>query len=347
VASGSARDIHIQDKRAEETVTTMIQRRSLLATSATLTVLACPALVSAAAGYPARPVRIISPFPPGGAVDAVSRKLAQRLTQQIGGQFFVENKTGATGTIGIGEAARSAADGYTLFGMDSTYAMLPHVFKRLSWDHARAFTPITDGAWMPVVVVARADAPFTSLQALIEQARKEPEKIGYGSGGMGSVLHFYGEALQQATDIKLFHVPYRGAGDVMTALLSGQVQLAVAPTAATVEHVRGGTMRALALGGPRRSSAMPQVPTFAELGLPQFSPVYRTGLGAPAGTPDEIIRLIQSEVAKSMATDDMKEFLAAQVAEPGGSTPEEFARLLREETALWATVAERAGIEKQ
>ncbi|WP_165838787.1 Bug family tripartite tricarboxylate transporter substrate binding protein [Roseicella frigidaeris] len=324
-----------------------MQRRRLLAAAAGLAALARPGLLSAAINYPARPVRIISPFPPGGAVDAVSRKLAQRLTQQLGGQVFVENKTGATGTIGIGEAARAPADGYTLFGMDSTYAMLPSVFKRLSWDHARAFTPITDGAWMPVVLVVRADAPFASFQALVEAARKEPEKISYGSGGIGSVLHLYAEALQQATNTKLFHVPYRGAGEVMTALLSGQVQLAVAPTAATVEHVRSGTMRALALGGPGRSSAMPQVPTFAELGLPQFSPVYRTGLGTPAGTPEEIVRLIQSEVAKSMVTDDMKEFLAAQVAEPGGSTPEEFARVLREETALWSTVAERAGIEKQ
>ena len=322
-------------------------RRSFLAMATATGLLVRPAAVRSATQYPARPVRIIAPFPPGGAVDAVSRKLAQRLTEQVGGQFFVENKTGATGTIGMAEAARATPDGYTLLAMDSTYAMVASVFRRLSWNHAGGFVPISDGAWMPSVLVVRADSPFPSYQALVERARGEPEKVTYGSGGIGSVLHFYTAALEQAAGIKLFHVPYRGAGDAMIGLLSGQVDLAVAPTAATIEHVRGGAMRALALTGPHRSAILPEVPTFAELGLAGFSPVYRTGLAAPAGTPVEIVRLLQAEVARAMQTEDMKQFLVSQVAEPGGATPEEFARMIREETAMWAVVAEQAGMERQ
>lgn len=323
-----------------------ITRRSVLATA-----LAAPLLpgggAAAADAYPARPVRVVAPFPPGGALDAISRKLAQKLTEQLGQQFFVENKTGATGTIGMAEVARAAPDGYTLLGIDSTYTMIPYVFRRLSWDHASGILPISDGAWMPSVLVVRANTPFTSFQALVERARREPEKVSYGSGGIGSVLHFYAEALQEAAGIRLFHVPYRGAGDAMIALLSGQVDLAVAPTAATIEHVRGGTMRALALTGPHRSAFLPDVPTFGELGLPQFSPVYRAGLAAPGGTPREVVARLQAEIARSMSAPDMREFLASQVAEPGGASPEEFARLLRAETESWRAVATRAGIEPQ
>jgi len=305
------------------------------------------ARMAAAQGYPARPVRIISPFPPGGAVDAVARKVAQRLTEQIGQQFFVENKTGATGTIGMGEAARAAPDGHTLLAIDTTYSMVPYVFRRLSWDHANGFAAISDTAWMPCVLVVRSDSALNSFQTFTDRARREPEKLSYGSGGVGSVLHFYAEAVQQAAGVKLFHVPYRGAGEAMVGILSGQVDLAVAPTAATVEHVRGGQMRALAQTGPHRSAVLPDVPTFAELGVPEFSPVYWTGLAAPAGTPAEVVAKLNAEMVRSMGAPDMKEFLLSQVAEPGGTSPEAFAKLIRDETERWRVVATRARIEPQ
>jgi tripartite-type tricarboxylate transporter receptor subunit TctC len=305
------------------------------------------ARMAAAQGYPTRPVRIIAPFPPGGAVDAVARKMAQRLTEQTGQQFFVENKTGATGTIGMGEAARAAPDGHTLLAIDTTYSMVPFVFRRLSWDHANGFAPISDSAWMSCVLVVRSDSALDSFRTFTDHARRNPEKLSYGSGGIGSVLHFYAEAVQQATDVKLLHVPYRGAGEAMVGILSRQVDLAVAPTAATIEHVRGGHMRALAQTGPRRSSALPDVPTFAELGASEFSPVYWTGLATPAGTPAEVVARLHTEVVRSMQAPDLKEFLVSQVAEPGGTSPEAFAKLVRDETERWRVVAARAKIEPQ
>lgn len=311
-----------------------------------------PALVAAprlarSEGYPSRPVRIISPFPPGGAVDAVARKIAQKLTEQMGQQFFVENRTGATGTIGMGEAARSAPDGLTLLAQDSTYAMVGAVFRQLTWDHENGIAGITDTAWSPSVLVVRADAPWPDLAAFLADARAHPEQRTYGSGGVGSVLHFFAEGLAQAAGVKFFHVPYRGAGDAMTALLSRQVEFAVAPTPATTEHVRGGQMRALALTGQQRSSLMPQVPTFAEQGMASFSPVYWTGLGAPAGTPRPVIDRLQQEVARAMQAEDMKAFLVAQVAQPGGSPVATYAKLVHDETAHWREVARAAGIEPQ
>jgi tripartite-type tricarboxylate transporter receptor subunit TctC len=321
-------------------------RRRILPLLAAGAGLASPSIARAQA-YPARPVRIIAPFPPGGAVDAVGRKVAQKLTEQIGQQFFVENRTGATGTIGMAEAARAAPDGLTLLAIDTTYSMVPYVFRRLPWDHANGFSPITDSARGRTVLVVREGLPIRSYAEFVEHARQNPEKLSYGSGGIGSVLHFYAEGLLVAAGVRCLHVPYRGAGDAMIGMLASQVDFAVAPTAATIEHVRGGKMRALAVTGDTRSPFLPEVPTFAEVGQPQFSPVYWTGLAAPAGTPMEIILRLRAEVLRSFDAPDMKEFLASQVSEPGGSTSEDFARLIREETERWRSVAAQARIEQQ
>ena len=234
-----------------------------------------------------------------------------------------------------------------MLAIDTTYSMVPFVFRRLAWDHAAGFAPISDSAWSPCVLVVRPGLGVDSFQAFIDRARREPDKLSYGSGGIGSVLHFYAEAVQQAAGVKLFHVPYRGAGEAMVGILSGQVDLAVAPTAATIEHVRGGHMRALALTGPQRSAALPNVPTFAESGVPDFSPVYWTGLAAPAGTPAGIVSRLNAEMVRATQAPDMKEFLVAQVAEPGGTSPDAFGKLIRDETERWRTVAERAKIEPQ
>jgi len=297
--------------------------------------------------YPTRSVRIVVPFPPGGALDATSRKVAQRLTEQLGQSFFADNRTGAAGTIGMAEAARSPADGYTLLAMDSTYATIPAVFHRLPWDYDNAFSPIGDAAWMPSVLVVRSDSRFRDYQSLIAEARANPEKVSYGSGGVGSTVHFTTEAMQQEVGIRLFHVPYRGAGEAMVAVLSRQVDMALAPTAATIEHVRGGQMRALALTGPRRSNFLPDVPTFGELGHPNFAPVYRVGLAAPKGTPQPVIDRLNRELGRAIASQDMRDFLASSVAEAGGASSSEFAGLIRAEAEMWRTVGARAGIELQ
>lgn len=302
---------------------------------------------SAAEPAPSRPVRIIVPFPPGGALDALTRKVAQKLGDQLGQNVFIENRTGATGTIGMGEAARATPDGTTLLAVDSTYAMIPYVFRQLPWDHANGFLPITDCGTAASVLVVRKEAAFADCRQLLEAARRSPETISYGSGGIGSVLHFATEAFQQAADIRLFHVPYRGAGDAMVGLLSGQVDMALAPTPATLEHVRGGQMRALAVTGAKRSLVLPAVPTLAECGVPGLEFVYWAGLAAPAGTPPRIIAMLQAEIARAMLAPDMREFLALQGAEPGGLPTAAFAQLLRDESGRWREVAARARIEQQ
>jgi tripartite-type tricarboxylate transporter receptor subunit TctC len=318
-----------------------ITRRALLASPLLATA------ARAADGYPARPVRIIVPFPPGGALDALSRKVAMKLAEQIGQQFVIDNRTGATGTIGMGEASRAAPDGLTLLAVDSTYAMIPYVFKQLPWDYANGFQPISDSGRAASVLVVRKDASFATCRQLLDRAKQEPDKISYGSGGIGSVLHFATEAFQQAAGIRLFHVPYRGAGDAMIGLLSGQVDLALAPTPATIEHIRGGAMRALAVTGAQRASVLPEVPTLAECGVPGLEFVYWAGLSAPRGTPDAVIALLQAEMAKASQAPDMREFLAAQGAEPGGLSTADFSKLLREESGRWRDVAAIAKIEQQ
>jgi tripartite-type tricarboxylate transporter receptor subunit TctC len=302
---------------------------------------------AAHAAYPDKPVRIVVSYAPGGAVDVVARKIAQKLSEQMKQPFYVENKPGATGTIGTQSVARSPADGYTLLAIDNTYAMLPYVFKKLPWDHDKAFTPITVSMFAPVIAAVPAGSQFKDLAALISYARANPEKLTYGSGGSGSAPHFTAEAFELAAGTKLMHVPYKGASEAMTGLISGQIDTLFVSTPSAGSQIRGGKVRALAVSGSKRVSALPSVPTFAEAGVPGFNVMNWSGLAAPAGTPDAIIARLHAEVKKALASPDMKEFLATMSAEPGGMEPAAFARLIKDETSRWAAVAQKANIERQ
>ena len=297
--------------------------------------------------YPSRSVRIVVPYAPGGAVDTVARKVAQKLSEQTGQQFLVENKAGATGTIGTREVARSEPDGYTLLAIDNTYAMLPYVFEELPWDHAEDLIPITISAFAPVMLAVSQDSRFADLQALLDHARQNPEEVTYGTGGNGSAPHFATEAFQQAADVRLFHVPYKGAGEAVLGVMSDQVDLVMASPPSVMGNIRAGQMRGLAVSGTRRAPVLPDVPTFAEAGLPQYSVLNWSGLAAPKGTPAEIIARLQAEVAQALAAPDMKEFLDSQAAVPGGMAPDAFARLIEEETERWRDVAAKADIERR
>lgn len=321
-------------------------RRLVLAATAALA-LTYPAVVSAQSPYPAKPVRIVVAYAPGGAVDVVARKLAQKLTEQTGQVFFVENKPGATGTIGTQFVAGSAPDGYTLLAIDNTYSILPHVFGKLPFDHAKALAPITVGVFTPVLIAVRSDAPFKDLAALLAEARANPDKLTYGTGGQGSAPHFATEAFQIAANAKLSHIPYKGAGEAMLGLVSSQVDLLLVSTPSATGQVRSGKIRALAVSGDKRLSSLPDVPTFAEAGLPGFSVANWSGLAAPAGTPSAVIGRLHAEVVKALGTEDMAGFIAGLSAEPGGLDPVAFAALIEKETALWAPVAEKAGIQRQ
>jgi tripartite-type tricarboxylate transporter receptor subunit TctC len=316
-------------------------RRALIAAA-----LLAPGLAHAQA-YPTKPVRIVVPFAPGGATDVVARKIAQKLTEQTGQSFFVENKPGGTGTIGTQQVARSAPDGYTLLALDNGYSVLPYVFKALPWNHATALAPITVSVFAPVLVAVRAESPHKDLASLIAAAKAKPEGLTYGTGGQGSAPHFATEAFQQAAGIKLTHVPYKGAAEAVLGVISGQVDVILISTPSAASQLRTGKMRALAVSGEKRLATLPNIPTFAEAGLPGFGLVNWSGLAAPAGTPPEVLARLHAEVVKALASANMREFIAGLDAEPGGIEPAAFAALIRDETARWAAVAERAGIEKQ
>jgi tripartite-type tricarboxylate transporter receptor subunit TctC len=304
-------------------------------------------IVRAADAYPSKTVRIVVAYGPGGAVDTVARKVAQKLTEQLGQQFVVENKPGATGTMGAREVARSEPDGYTLLAIDNTYAMLPYVFTKLPFEHADALVPITISAFAPIMLTVGKDSPFKDLQGLIAYAKQNPEKLTYGTGGNGSAPHFATEAFQQAAGIKLYHVPYKGAGEAVVGVMSGSADLVMVSPPSVMGNIQAGQMRSLAISGAQRPAALPDVPTFAEAGLPQYGVLNWSGLAAPKGTSVEITGKLQAEVAKALAAPDMKEFLESQAAIPGGMPSEAFARLMKEETERWREVASKAGIGKQ
>lgn len=302
---------------------------------------------AAHAAYPDKPVRIVVPYAPGGAVDVVARKIAQKLTEQTRQTFFVENKAGATGTIGTATVARAPADGYTLLAIDNTYSVLPYVFKKLPWDHASGLVPITVSMFAPVVAVVPAGSRFNDLGSFVAYARANPEKLTYGSGGNGSAPHFTGESFQLATGATMLHVPFKGAGEAMTGLISGQIDTLFVSTPSAGAQINGGKARALAVSGARRLASLPSVPTFKEAGLQDFNVMNWSGLAAPAGTPGEVITRLHAEVKKALASPDIRQFLEAMSAEPGGMEPAEFARLIKDETGRWEAVARKANLERQ
>jgi tripartite-type tricarboxylate transporter receptor subunit TctC len=304
-------------------------------------------IASAADPYPSKTVRIVVAYAPGGAVDTVARKLAQKLTDQLGQQFVVENKPGATGTMGAREIARAEPDGYSLLAIDNTYAMLPYVFTKLPFDHADAMVPITISAFAPIMLTVGKDSPFKTLKELVDHAKQNPEKLTYGTGGNGSAPHFATEAFQQAAGIKLYHVPYKGAGEAVLGVMSGSVDMVMVSPPSVMGNIRAGQMRSLAISGTERAAALPDVPTFAEAGLPQYGVLNWSGLAAPKGTPTEIVAKLQAEVVKALAAPDMKEFLDSQAAVPGGMDPSAFAQLLKEEAERWRDVAANADIQRQ
>jgi tripartite-type tricarboxylate transporter receptor subunit TctC len=327
----------------------MMLHRAFFRLASLVTVISAVAGVAtpALAAYPDKPVRIVVPNPPGGAVDVVTRKIAQKLTVQMGQSFVVENKPGASGTIGTTQVVNARADGYTLLANDNSYTTLPYVFKKLNWDHQTALVPIAPFAFSPVVLGVKADSRFKDLASLVSYAKAHPGEVTFGTGGPGSSPHFAAEAFQQAAGIKLMHVPYKGAGEAMVGLLGGSVDLLVVSTPTAVAPVKGNQMRLLGISGKSRVDVFPNVPTFAEAGVPSFSLFNWSGLAAPKGTPKEVIARLQSEVQKALQSPDMKQFLAQMGSQPGNLDSGAFAQLIQKETAQWATVAQKANIEKQ
>ena len=303
--------------------------------------------VSAQSVYPDKLVRIVVPYSPGGTTDTAARLVANKLTENLGKSFIVDNRIGATGTIGTASVARSPADGYTLLANDTTYSMLPNLFVKLPWDHATDLIPITTLLTTPVVLLVPANSPYKTLQEFVDAARKNPGKFNFGSGGPGSSTHFAAEVFKSQAGINITHIPYKGGGDAIAGLISNQIDMLIDAPPTAMPHVKGGKARALAISSLQRIAPMADVPTFAESGFPSYTVVNWFGLAAPKGTPKEIVMKLQTEVRKALNSPDLHERIVQLGAEPGGIEPEAYAKLIQNDTRRWAQLALEIGIKPQ
>lgn len=297
--------------------------------------------------WPTKAVKIVVPYGPGGAVDLVTRKMAQKLTEQTGQSFFIENKAGATGTIGANQVAQSAADGYTLMANDTTFSLLPHIFKKLPFDSAVDLMPVGAFVFAPMGLAVNAQSRFKTLSDLVAEAKTKPNQVTYGTGGPGTTPHFAAEALGIASGANFMHIPFKGAGEATQAILSSTIDFQIASTTGLMGNVKGGKLRLLAVSGDKRLAALPDVTTFTEAGTAWPGVVNWTGLWAPKGTPPEALSRLQKEIATAMASADMKAFAEGMGAEARQVGSDAFGRMLKDSTENWGKVVTNTAFEKQ
>jgi tripartite-type tricarboxylate transporter receptor subunit TctC len=302
---------------------------------------------TAAQTYPARPVRFIVPSAVGGGTDIIARAIALKLGESLGQQFLVDNRPGAGQMIGIELAAKSPADGYTILMAASTLAINPIMYKKVPYDPIRDFAPITQAATLPNVLVVHPSLPVKSLAELIAYAKAHPGQLNFASAGIGTSPQMSIELLKSMAGIDMVHIPYKGTAPGVVDVLAGQV-LVMAPNLLTaLPHIKSGRLRALAVTSARRSAALPEVPTVAEAGLPGYDSTQWYGVLAPAGTPREIVARLHGEIARALRDAEVGKRLAADGAEPVGSSPEEFAAFIKSESEKWSRVAKAAGIQPE
>jgi tripartite-type tricarboxylate transporter receptor subunit TctC len=308
------------------------------------TLLAAAALPAAAQAYPSQPIRIISPFPPGGSVDITARLIADPLGAQLGTRIIVDNRSGASGNIGMEAAARAAPDGYTIVLNTIPLVTNQAMFDKVSWDPIRDFAPIGMVATSPHVVVVPGKSPITSIDQLVRAARASPGKLTYASAGVGTTFHLCGELFKDATHTFILHVPYRGGGPALLDTLSAQVDLSFPTLAAAVPHVKSGALRALAVTDVRRSALLPDVPTLQEAGLKDFQFSQWQALLAPAKTPPAIVARLNAALREALKSKDVVEKFQAQAFDPFITTPEEAGKFIAEEAKRLSRVIKTKGI---
>jgi len=302
-----------------------------------------PQASPAGAVWPARPVRVVVPFPPGGAADNVARVLAQRLTTTLGQQVVIDNRAGASGIIGAEVVARSAADGYTLLDAAASHSVNP-ALHRMPFDPVRDFAPVAMLVTIPNLLIVHPSMPVASVQDVLRLARARPDDITYASAGGGSAPHMAGELFRYLTGTKLVHVPYKGGGPALADLMGGHVQLAFLSIATSLPHVKGGKVKGIAVTSPKRSRSAPEYPTVAEAGVKGYEIQEWNGLFAPAGVAPEIVARINAEVVKALATPEVEERLFQLGAEVATGAPGRLGEHLRVELAKWAEVVKAMGI---
>jgi tripartite-type tricarboxylate transporter receptor subunit TctC len=314
---------------------------------AALLLLAGLALNAEAQTYPNRPIRLVMPFPPGGNVDAFGRILAKQLEAQLGQPIVVDNRAGANGIIGVDIVAKAPPDGYTLLDTSFSFVINPSIYRKLPYDTERDFAPITNFAMgLGYVLTSHPSLQVQSMKDLIALARKTP--LHYSSPGVGNGQHLAGELLATKAGIKLLHVPYKGGGPALTAVLGGEVQLTFTAAAVGLPHIKSGKLRALGFSGVSRLASMPDVPTIAESGVPDY--LYDSGwhgLFAPAKTPSSIVNRIYAEVAKSVQESKLRDFLLAGGYEPKADPPSDFAKLFKADIRKYGDIVKAAHIERQ
>lgn len=299
---------------------------------------------AAAQAYPTRPIRIIVPFAPGGATDAVMRMLGPRLSDNLGQQIVVDNRPGGASTIGMDLVAKSPPDGYTLGVANLSFAVNPSLFAKLPYNTERDFALVGLVAVVPLVLSVHPSLPVTSSKDLIALARARPGELNYSSSGNGSATQMATELFSYMTGIKMVHVPYTGGGPALLSVLSGQVSVYFGAIPAVLPHFKSGKLRGLGVTTAKRDPAIPDIPSIAEAGVPGYESREWNGLVAPAGTPASVISRLNQAIVKALAAPELSERFAGVGAHPVGSTPEELGAHIRQELDTWAKVIKAAGI---
>ena len=320
-------------------------RSGLLFVLAAATLIAFPDGNAVAQNFPTRPVRMVVPYPAGGGTDIIARTVAQKLGEKWGQQVVVDNRAGANGIIGTDLAAKSKPDGHTLVVVIATQAINPALYPKIPYNSDTDFAPVTLMAQYPFILTTHPSVPAKTLREFIALAKKRPGELSYASSGNGSGPHLGFELFKSTTGINVVHIPYKGAGPANTELISGQVQAFFNNILAAKPHIQSGRLRVIAATSAKRSQAMPEIPTFAESGVPGFDVTGWYALLAPAGTPPTIVSKVQADTATSLQIPEVASRLSSEGAEPVGSSSAELAKFLQAETQKWARVVKTAGIK--
>ena len=300
----------------------------------------------AADAFPTKPIRIVVPFPPGGPADVLARTVGDRIAAALGQPVVVDNRPGAGGNIGMELVAKAAPDGHTLaLAPAGNLTVNPSLYRNVPYDVGRDFAPVTVIAAVPNVLVVNPQVPAKDLAELIAYAKANPGKLNYSSPGPGSGAHLAGELLKSSAGIDIVHVPYSGIAPAVTAVIAGDVQLMFAGAPSALPQVAGGKLRALAVASPKRIASAPALPTLSEAGLPGFDVTSWYSIVAPAATPPAVVERLQKEIARALTSPDVKAKLTGIGAEPIANTPEEFAAMIRVETAKWSKIVKDANIK--
>ncbi len=286
--------------------------------------------------YPDHPIRLVVPYAPGGSVDILGRLVAGKLSDVLGQQVVVDNRAGGGSTIGTGIVAKAAPDGYTLLLGDIAFGANPALMSKLPYDSARDFTPVALVAKLPSILVVTPSLPASSVKELVDEAKQAPGRLNYSSAGVGSMNYLAGELFKANYGLDIVHVPYQSGGQAIAAILGGQTQMVITTIPPVLQHVKGGKVKALAVSGDQRQTALPDVPTFKEAGFGDFDVSLWQGVLVPAGTPPEVVARLNAAINQVLAMPDVRAKIAELGADPAGGTPEQFAAFIKGETDRWA-----------